>query len=257
MLGSCSLGLQPSAGRTGIKEPLVTRYGPRRWLAILSLLVLFIGGATGSDGSLQAAPAPEDGLFYHLSLNEVDWVDETFPPANPGNRRALWQLRGPVIPYVLLDQAGEAYLGFSQANGNLVRGRGFDTPQGLSVLVTTDTPVTGTVFWPRQDSQSMDRFDFRLKPTQASVIASTDFYRDKARHYRLLQGRNLPGTAWFRHQARQAEERAGMANPDATASPATNQRGSDTQLESTFSLFTGGQAISENLQLDRLLNVSG
>src|SRR5207247_775573 len=61
------------------------------------------------------------------------------------------------------------------------------------------------------------------------------------------------GAAWFRHQGRQA--RQALAGGAGAVDLGAGQRAPDRPdtLEDTYALFTGGRALSENLQLDRLL----
>jgi len=248
---------QPATTRQGIGCRSVDRPGPRRWQRGIHLAFALLGSLLASKCSLEAAlPSTNAAAFYHLSLNDVDWVSESFPPSDQRTRGTRWQWRGPVVPYVILEQPGEGYLGHSDWSQNNGRSGIVGPPQTLSLMVTADAEVTGTVFWPRPDLQGMERFRFHIKPSQASIVASTDFYRSKAAHYRRLQQRNLPGTAWFRYQARQAEKQGGLTVAESQRGVTANNRERDTQLESTFALFTGGRAISENLQLDRLLNVN-
>ena len=84
---------------------------------------------------------------------------------------------------------------------------------------------------------------FTLDPATAKVCTREEFEEVKKAHYsRLAQDRSLPGIAWFKHQA-------GGENP-------TNRiRRRRDDLDQTFSMFTGGRAIAENLALDRELLV--
>src|SRR6202035_5319556 len=63
------------------------------------------------------------------------------------------------------------------------------------------------------------------------------------------------GAAWFRHQARVARQPQNKIT-DQPDSPIVRPNRID-NLENTFDLFSGGRAISENLQLDRVLQRIG
>jgi hypothetical protein len=68
-----------------------------------------------------------------------------------------------------------------------------------------------------------------------------------------LLDRNIPGAAWFRHQMQEAGKSRGVStNREPDFSMGFN-RWRQSELEDTYDLFTGGRAMSENLQLDRVL----
>ena len=80
------------------------------------------------------------------------------------------------------------------------------------------------------------------------------FYQAKESHYRALLARDIPGGAWFRHQVKDAKLALGQQKPEPGAPLATvpSFQPSD-ELSRTYDLFSGGRAMSENLQLDRQL----
>ena len=63
-------------------------------------------------------------------------------------------------------------------------------------------------------------------------------------HYAQLVRMGFAGRAWFRHQA---------GSPPADNEQPGNRRPNEFELQRTFALFSGGRAVSENLQLDREL----
>ena len=77
------------------------------------------------------------------------------------------------------------------------------------------------------------------------------------KHYRLLHERGIPGGAWFRYQADLAREElrklGGKVRPGRERFGPRFERGSE--LEQTFDLYSGGRALSENLQLERELRI--
>ncbi len=96
----------------------------------------------------------------------------------------------------------------------------------------------------------MVKLRFRIPAAQARSEARTVFEGIRRQYYQRLWERRIPGAAWFRHQMRASsggdgsvtEFRPGFAGP---------MGGPGTDLERGFSLFSGGWAMSENLQLDR------
>ena len=77
------------------------------------------------------------------------------------------------------------------------------------------------------------------------------FYRGKIAYYEDLLGRNVPGGAWFRHQIRLARAELNLPPGAKQGRPPAWQPGRTDDLADTYDLFTGGRAMSENLQLDR------
>src|SRR6185436_8951308 len=105
--------------------------------------------------------------------------------------------------------------------------------------------VTGRLFVPNEDCTGMVPLKFSMTAAQSKPESKQEFARARASHYRRLQQRNIPGSAWFRQQAGTA--------PDANTPQNWNSRPRLENMEDTFELFSGGRAISENLQLDRVL----
>src|SRR5206468_2332876 len=87
-------------------------------------------------------------------------------------------------------------------------------------------------------------------PANAARPDSKDkFYYAKEKYYEELAGKGVAGAAWFRH-ARNAA-RSQLNKPPAPEAAATLQRRREQDMQEGFALFTGGRAVSENLQLDR------
>ncbi|QDU68034.1 hypothetical protein [Engelhardtia mirabilis] len=102
-----------------------------------------------------------------------------------------------------------------------------------------------------------------------------DLAYGRARHYAQLLGRDLPGSAWFRHlrgrslaqleAASDASEGSGVDAPHSSLELRFGSiHGRDGELgpwrdrwrtddAATFSLVSGGRALAENMQLDRML----
>ena len=62
----------------------------------------------------------------------------------------------------------------------------------------------------------MDLLRFVVPASAAKPEAKEPFYRAKLAHYNHLLARDIPGGAWFRHQARLARDRienAGRRSP--------------------------------------------
>ena len=165
-----------------------------------------------------------------------------------------------MLPYIVLDGSGEAYVDI----GDSTRFSPWSMPQlgdGLreAILIRTAQAgdVTGRLFYPKPDWSGMVIVKFTVPASEAKADARAPFYRAKESYYSGLMSRNIPGGAWFRHEARQArtaqnKQPAELAPAGNTGQPFTfavpDERGG---LAATYALFSGGRAMSENLQLDR------
>ena len=93
---------------------------------------------------------------------------------------------------------------------------------------------------------------FTLPQKAASDDARGPYFQAKYAHYESLLNKGTPGAAWFRHQTRTARAALGqnaveaMRNRPEPGSPFAS-------ADDTYNLFTGGRALSENLQLDRVI----
>jgi hypothetical protein len=112
------------------------------------------------------------------------------------------------------------------------------------------------LYLPNADWTGMLAFTFTLEASGKSAEAKKDFLDAKAKHYDRLLSRGIPGAAWFRHQSEEAKKAlaslSGAKAAEGGSSPFPG-RARETELEETYNTFTGGRALSENLQLDRLL----
>src|SRR6185503_7114126 len=123
--------------------------------------------------------------------------------------------------------------------------------------------VTGRLFVPASDLSGMVMARFHIPASSANPDGRKKFLRAKQAHYTALLDRNIPGAAWFRHQIRETQKAlgenvAGQAAPgevdfDPEFIPARRNWRNNNDLSDTYALFTGGRAMSENLQLDRVL----
>ena len=113
--------------------------------------------------------------------------------------------------------------------------------------------VTGRLVVPTKDHGAMVVVSFKTTIPTVQEKASAVFAAAKRRHFQRLLAHALPGDAWFRHQILEARKLSPQTDNEreaALSSPRSNQ---SNELEQTYSLFSGGRAISENLQLDRPL----
>jgi hypothetical protein len=196
--------------------------------------------------------------FYHVSLESLELTEGTLPRRDEAAWDwRQWRRRQAMAPYAAISGPGEIYLELpSGAIAGDLPPRDYQNWH-VAVRAPRGTEVVGTIRLPSADAQDMPAVRFRIPRDKSTSEARERFFNAKERHYQSLVNRGLPGGAWFRHQAAEARsERTGKPTDilDAVAGGATPPaRGSLNQLDDSYAVFTGGRAISENLQLDRTL----
>lgn len=196
-----------------------------------------------------AAAAVADDAFYHVPNGELKFTEGTLPDAPaPPTWSARQRLRT-MYPYVVLDGEGEAYVGgfnrWASPTQTLDLG-------DLAIRAPAGRDVVGRVFVPKADASGVAMVRFTVPASAARAEARKPFYEAKLSHYEELVSRGVPGAAWFRHQVREAKI---ALRQDSSIEPAPDrpiaQRTTD--LTRTYDVFSGGRAMAENLQLDRVL----
>lgn len=222
---------------------------------LCAVALLLAGGMTAAEERWLLAPASQleilegqlpDYEVLHQTWRYFGWSGAPFLAS----------------PYAMGDAGEEIYVCFpeDEASWDYNPAPG---PEGLDALVRlvirTDKPEapTGRLFFRNVDGKSFSPVRFRVKEGQGNPEAArTAFFTAKARYYERMLSLGIPGAAWFRHEAREARTALGQ-DPGQSETPATWSAWREGTLEDTFSLFTGGRALSENLQLDRELRVNG
>ncbi len=217
---------------------------------VVSGLVLLVG-----------APATAD-VYYVQPISELK-IDQGERPGGEDRASVDYRLRWRGLalqPYAVLDGEGDIFVTPTAMGSPLTRRWGFGrgeltgTPS-VAIRVPQARDITGTIYQPKSDYSGMVALKFSLAADQGQEELRESFLQEKLQHYRALLSRNAPGTAWFRHQARVTRKDLGLkAETDENRVNTFRFRGSS--LEETYALASGGRAVSENLQLDRLLPVA-
>lgn len=204
------------------------------------------------------ATAAADDAYYRVKL-----ADLKIEGQRPERTQPDWRFRErtwAMCPYVVLDGKGEVYLGDSNVPADVPWG----TPQfdGLNETINIRRPnageITGLLYWPKPDWSGMTAFKFTISNPKTSDEARKEFQQAKARHYCMLRDRNIPGGAWFRHEMQKALTDENNKLPEQNPAWARwNRFNAGDGMTRTYELFSGGRAISENLQLDRPLQTRG
>ena len=228
------------------------------WLAAVCCVVGFAKDTLAED------------VYYYLPLKDVTVTKGQFPTdsavadsARLSVSRNLRGLSNFMQPYAVGDANEEIYVDFDDG-----RRRSLWSPRTsmsekrsqthIAVRSEKGKAVTGRFFLPKPDWSGMTSRNFSLSKASADQKAARlSFLRAKQRHYRNLLNMNVPGAAWFRYQADAPGSRiAGSARQPGGVSNLPPRRAGESQLQQTYSLFSGGRAISENLQLDRQLRLT-
>ena len=225
----------------------------RKLVCLAAALVLGVG----------ATPAWGEEVYYYTPVQDLTITRGELP--SPAAERAAadrvgWgrarQLRRAMWPYVVCAADVEAYLADSQPRTRSRRRDGVAFAQSafLALRAPDGREPLGFIVVPKPDLSGMVRVDFAAPvPAADQADARAKFDEAKRRHYQRLLDRDIPGAAWFRHQMRQAG--LGQEGP-AGAPNRGRQRGQRNEVDRLYALFSGGRAVSENLQLDRDLRVA-
>lgn len=208
--------------------------------------------------------------FYYFPLTDLPLVEGEIPKTkidkDAGSQRTPWRrrmlLQTHMQPYavgnadteVYVDISGDAWRPSDSTGVNVSRSR-------VAIKVAQGKAATGKLYIPRNDWSGMEKLEFKIDAGgESQSEAKKLFYQAKERHYRRLLGLRVPGSAWFRHEMLSARL-AGMGKTLQAVSPIdiaaeSNANASVGDIQQTYHLFTGGRAVSENLQLDRVLRLN-
>ena len=216
------------------------------------VLLLVIGG---SASRLQA-----DDAFYDIPLSELKITDGTLPEVETPDA-ALRSSAGfglPALqPIVILDGAGEAYFGDPRNSWPELSPSDIRTGH-LFVRAPAGSDVTGRLALPKPELDGMTLVKFRVPTSAAREAATKPFYEIKVAHCGWLARGNFAGAAWFRHQYQEAVAQLDKLESKKNAGASANRERLADWIparpdEEAYDLFSGGQAVAENLQLDRNL----
>jgi hypothetical protein len=203
---------------------------------------------------LQNARAAD--AYYDLPVASLTLTEGSLPAGESQGYFRNWQMMEILQPYAALDGEGEVYVSGNAAAPWMRRSS--DSPgETISVRAPEGKDVTGRLFVPKNDASGMVQVRFKIPATEAKAEFKPAFLATKQQYYQRLQDRNIPGAAWFRHQVEATARELGTRTKVTDDFRARFNRLRASELEDTFTLFTGGRALSENLQLERALLPTG
>ncbi len=236
----------------------------------ITLLLPFISfillNCLSSNSHLVAQVDSNKGVYFVQSLGELELTGDVKSPFGPSEE--TWNMEyweNARWAFVVLDQPGEAYLQIGEFVFNRFNVRPMVMPSETSattapayrIAIHLEEPadVTGTFYFPNLWNGPLVAYRFSIKADQFKT-KRTDYLNVKLSHYRRLWNSQLTGTAWFRYQANQLTAELGL-NDQVTNEGATqnNNWQTESEMDRSLSLISGGMALSENLQLDRMLTI--
>lgn len=229
------------------------------------------GGPSAHAAEASSLPAP---VYYDLSLSDLTLAGGQLPadskdsPDSPDYHRRFeraFRLGGAMAPYAVGEKGVEILIDISASAQNFpaIPDEASRATWRIRIEAPAGVAPKGRMLIPNSDLSAMTSVDFTVakEPASDQKSAREGFLRARIAQYESLLGRGVPGAAWFRHRIRETRKQLGE-----TDSPPTRRFREDEfamggrpprtgEFDETFDLFTGGQALSENLQLDRTLNV--
>ena len=202
---------------------------------------------------LAAIGARAEDAFYRVPIKDLKLIEGTIPaPQSEGRGYASRYLLEPAVRPEL-PSAGdiEAYIFYPNGSWSAWDWGNKRTNDGTIVLrAPAAKEITGRLFVPAEDWKSLVAVRFSIPASAADPKARQPFFEGKLQHYESLLHKSIPGAAWFRYQAYDARRALGKEDKPENRPP---RPPSEADIEATYSLFSGGRAVSENLQLDRAL----
>ncbi|WP_165227710.1 hypothetical protein [Aquisphaera insulae] len=244
-------------------------------LRVQTVALVFLAGWPGIVSS--AGARDEDTIVISsvsaLKLEPGGLIPaESKRPTTPASVNLGYRCQPEEMPYVVLDGPGEAYVGVSWPQGRTIPEPGGTWP--LSPLghlygddvVAARVPaspdrreIRGRIVFPGEKGMTSASFVLPIRKTTDE--SKRAFGISKRSYFECLLYQGGPGAPWFLRQIAAARDVLGEPHSDAARVrriPNTSDlRFRARSMEDTFSLFGGGRAIDENLQLDRPLPLTG
>nr|MDA3875131.1 hypothetical protein [Kiritimatiellia bacterium] len=145
------------------------------------------------------------------------------------------------------DERVEAYIAFPEQddpNGNRIfRGNENQSQLNVALRLPRKDPINGHAVLTQSGGPSKTAHAFTFKPGLFEEATAEAFEKIRQQHYARLARSPIPGGDWFRYRA----------GDEYDAGPRTGRVRNFGAFDSSFNMFTGHRAVSENLALDREL----
>ena len=168
------------------------------------------------------------------------------------------------LPYLRTKDASEAFLSFRKEIISSRRHPGFSSDDLILCFRGPKSKIQGTlILYDNQDAWKPFPFTFELKNRKnllAEQQSEETYLHHRITRYQWLQDLQVPGTAWYRHQVSSDQAKLHKLQGKTVAESIHSGRNGNRPtrkvgIERKMDLFSGGRAISENLQLDRDLRL--
>lgn len=215
-------------------------------------------------------------VYYYVPVKELTITEGNLPSRTPDTnmiRSHRWrsmQRMEYMYPYAVGKRGEEMYVGRELPLSRQTFGYERLGPFGfnedilrLAVCAGHKDEVSGWLYLPNADWSGMVRVGFTLGQAPSDQKQNRAFFlQAKQQYYEKLGAMDLAGAAWFRHQAMQARQGRDVNESRQDEEMREMMMGrmgrmsSQSQIDDSYSLFSGGRALSENLQLERELIIS-
>ncbi len=191
------------------------------------------------------ACAAEDA-YFDIPIDRLVLTEGKLPAPRAENDWRNHQFRELLRAYAVLDGPGEVFVDVAIESRDAT-----SSPNHIVIHTPAAMDVAGRLYVQNAEVTGMVALRFKVPATEAKAAAKHSFYRTMENHYQHLLSRGGPGAAWFRYRAREARKALGGKEED--VNPNTPRWNGGSSLDDTYSLFTGNQALAENLQLEKAL----
>jgi len=186
-----------------------------------------------------------DDVYYRVPLSRAATAQSPIPEPK-FDTGADRERSAAMRPYAVVD-GGEAYVAIADdsAGGRWWAYSWSPSSTFITVRAPAGAPVKGTVFVPDEAWNGLVARPFTIEASDAPADeAKRAFFQARLAHAERLLDDGVPGAAFYRWRADATRRELEM---DDAPAPRVGAR----EMSDTYDLFSGGQAVSENLQLYR------
>ncbi|MCH7728334.1 MAG: hypothetical protein IH991_17930, partial [Planctomycetes bacterium] len=193
-----------------------------------------------------ASTANAADVYYVKPLSKLSFDGEK-PNASWND---YWRWSDITDQRILLDGGGEAYLVlFANEGEPKTKLRG----AYVAMRLAKAREIRGRLRLPNPEEKGLKTYRFSIRADEGKSSDPREFLLTKRAHYLRAWESDIPGAFWFRHQVQTIDRELGIKNPPNVGRRRFFGTFRSNDWEDTFALLSGGRAVSENLQLDRIL----